>query len=73
MIDGNLNIVQRSRYKIWDLLADVGGFNDGLYMIFQLFMSSYSALSFKTSILNKMTFGRNIKKKRSIENSRSYK
>lgn len=42
------------RYNVWDLLGDVGGFNDGLVLLCSIFMSSYSAFAFKTEILNKM-------------------
>ena len=41
----------RKRYNIWDLLGDVGGFHDGLILVFSLFMSSYSALAFKIDYL----------------------
>lgn len=42
---------QRVRYNIWDLLADVGGFNDGLLLLCSIFMSSYSAFSFTLDVL----------------------
>lgn len=41
----------RQRYNIWDLLGDVGGFHDGFYIVFSLFMGSYSALAFKVDFL----------------------
>ena len=41
----------RQRYNIWDLLGDVGGFHDGLMIVFSLFMGSYSALAFKIDYL----------------------
>ena len=44
-------IEKRTRYNIWDLLGDVGGFNDGLILVCQLFTGVYSAVSFKTSFL----------------------
>ena len=45
------NIEVRQRYNIWDLLGDVGGFHDGLIIVFSLFMGSYSALAFKIDYL----------------------
>lgn len=39
-------IEKRSRYTIWDLLGDVGGFNDGLILVCQLLTSFYAAVSF---------------------------
>lgn len=41
-----LSTEQRIRYTCWDLLGDVGGFNDGLIFIFQGVMGAYSALLF---------------------------
>ena len=53
-LTGMLKVENRIRYTLWDLLSDVGGFNDGLYLICQLFMGSYSALAFKVNYLNNM-------------------
>ena len=47
-----MKIQNRTRYNFWDLLADVGGFNDGLFLLFSIFMSSYSALAYKIDYLN---------------------
>ena len=44
----------RARYTIWNLIGDVGGFNDGLFLVFYIFRSSYSAVNFKIDYLNKM-------------------
>ena len=46
-----IQILERTRYNFWDLLGDVGGFNDGLHLVGSLLMSSYAAFSFKQSIL----------------------
>ena len=43
----------RVRYTFWDLLGDVGGFNDGLILMCSLFMSGFSAFAFNTDFLNK--------------------
>ena len=33
-LDGNLNVYQLTRYNFWDLLGDVGGFRDGIILVF---------------------------------------
>ena len=45
-LDGYLQIESRVRYSYWDLLADVGGFNDGCLLLCSIFMSFYSSLVF---------------------------
>ena len=47
----NLKIIERTRYNVWDLLGDVGGFNDGLHLVGYFLISSYASFSFKQSIL----------------------
>ena len=42
----------RTRYNIWDLLADVGGFNDGLILLVKLLFGSYSYFAFKKDLLS---------------------
>ena len=58
-LSNDLTIEKRSRYNIWDLLGDVGGFNDGLILVCQLLTASYSALSFKTKFLASSYFDAN--------------
>ena len=49
---GNMiQILERTRYNFWDLLGDVGGFNDGLHLVGSLLLSGWAAFSFKQSIL----------------------
>ena len=38
----NMFIEARTKYNIWDLLGDVGGFNDGLFLVASLFMAPLS-------------------------------
>ena len=47
----SLKIITRTRYNVWDLLGDVGGFNDGLHLVGYFLLSSYAAFSYKQSIL----------------------
>ena len=46
-LDDKIKSLSRVRYNIWDLLADVGGFNDGLVLILSIFMSIYSQFAYK--------------------------
>ena len=50
-LGSNIKIIERIRYNVWDLLGDVGGFNDGLHLVGSFLLSSYAAFSFKQSIL----------------------
>ena len=58
-LDNEIVIEQRTRYTIWDLLGDVGGFNDGLIFVCKLLTSTYAAISFKTSFLSQMLYDSN--------------
>ena len=68
-----IQILERTRYNFWDLLGDVGGFNDGLHLVGSLLMSSYAAFSFKQSILKNVKVDveafKKDKKTASFENS----
>ena len=45
-LGSTLALESRTRYTAWDLLGDVGGFHDGIFIVVSLFMSSYSAVAF---------------------------
>jgi len=45
-LDLDLTIMKRTRYNIWDLLADVGGFNDGLHLLVSFVFGGYSFFAF---------------------------
>ena len=45
-IDTKRQAISRSRYDFWQLLADLGGFRDGLMMLVGLFVKPLSAISF---------------------------
>ena len=67
---GGVHFVEfRQRYNVWDLLGDVGGFHDGVILIFSLFMGPYSALAFKldyfsSTAIDRESLAGNTKKKR---------
>ena len=55
-LGSRLYIERLIRYSIWDLLADVGGFNDGIILVCKVFMSGYSAIAFKTEFFNRSSY-----------------
>ena len=51
LLSNDMLIMERKRYNFWDALGDIGGFNDGLVLLLQIFMGKYSALMFESSIV----------------------
>lgn len=51
-LSNDVSIEKRAFYTIWDLLGEVGGFNDGLILVGQFLMGVYSAISFQTTFLS---------------------
>ena len=51
-LDEIVNIESRTRYNVWDLLGDVGGFNEGLLIVVSLLMAPYSAFAFKNDYMS---------------------
>ena len=58
-LSDDIVIEKRTRYTLWDLLGDVGGFNDGLVLVLQILTSAYSAVSFKTQFLASIYYDSN--------------
>ena len=54
-------------------MGDVGGFNDGLYLVFAIFMTSYSAVAFRVDLLKNSILGNESNKVRAYKNSERYK
>ena len=52
MLSDEMGIHERSRYNYWDALGDIGGFHDGLMLLFNLFMASYSTGMFEQSLVD---------------------
>ena len=75
-LGSNIKIIARTRYNVWDLLGDVGGFNDGLHLVGYFLVSTYAAFSYKQSILNNVNVDSEALKKSSkqtqYENSVRY-
>lgn len=55
-MDEIIHLEIRTKYNLWDLLGDIGGLNDGLMLISNLFMLTYSALSFRVEWLRGQVF-----------------
>ena len=51
-LNGMKRVESRVRYNYWDLLGDVGGFNDGLYLIGSLMLSTYARAAFQQDYLD---------------------
>ena len=49
-------VQSRTRYNCWDLLADIGGFYDGLLLLASLLVGSFSALAFKADYVDGMAY-----------------
>ena len=58
-LSDDIVIEKRIRYNVWDLLGDVGGFNDGLILVCQLLTGAYTAASFKTKFLASIFYDSN--------------
>ena len=50
-IDTTKHMYERTRYNYWDALGDIGGFHDGLLLVFSMFMSTISAASFTNKLV----------------------
>ena len=61
------------RYNFWDLLGDVGGFHDGLYLLLSLFMASYSSYNFKSAWLHNKTIDTDDISERFAESGANFK
>ena len=72
-MEGSAKIQERTRYNFWDLLGDVGGFNDGMFLLCSLFMSSYSALAYKIDYLNGKVVDDHESKRKVFENTDRFK
>ncbi len=66
-------IEARTKYNIWDLLGDVGGFNDGLFLVVSLLMAPISQLSFVTDYLNDQIVDGSKSERQSTSSSDQYR
>ena len=59
-LTGYMNVQIRTRYTIWNLISDVGGFNDGIFLCFAILMGRYSSAAFDVSYINSTYVDRGI-------------
>lgn len=52
MLSDEMAMQSRTRYNYWDALGDIGGFHDGLVLLVNVFMASYSAGMFEQSLVD---------------------
>ena len=52
-LGNRIHTEKRVRYSIWNLISDVGGFSDGIYLILKIFMTAYSSIAFKKNFLGR--------------------
>ena len=52
VLDKTISVSSRTRYSCWDLLGDVGGFNDGLILLCSFIVSPYVAYTFTSELLS---------------------
>ena len=52
-------------------MGDVGGFNDGLFLVMEIFMATYAALAFKVDYLSNLSVER--LSRQVLQNSKKYK
>ena len=73
-MSGLKKVESRVRYSYWDLLGDVGGFNDGLFLLGSILLKTYAGLAFKEDYLIGTEFeSPKSRSVRSLENSEGYK
>ena len=58
-LKGYLRVQSRVRYNIWDLLGDIGGFNDGLIILASILFSAYASFAFHTDLFNGVPYDDN--------------
>ena len=51
-----MQIESRTRYNIWDLLADVGGFYDGLFLVIGILYAPFGLIAFKADFFNRTPY-----------------
>lgn len=50
---GFIQVQKRTMYTFWNLIENVGGFHDGLYIICSIIMTYYSAAAFKADYISR--------------------
>lgn len=51
-MNGYMRVQERTKYSVWNLLGDVGGFYDGLFLIIGILLAPYTAAALKVDLIN---------------------
>lgn len=51
-LNGYTRVQERTKYGVWDLLGDVGGFHDGMILIAAIILGPYKTLAAKLDFTN---------------------
>ena len=51
LLDNEMQVMQRVRYNFWQVLADVGGFHDGLTILVSMVIRPIAATFFVNSLI----------------------
>ena len=63
VIINQLQIEKRIRYSFWKAIEDIGGFHDGLTLLFTLFLAPISAIFFENDLLTGNLFTQHLSQK----------
>ena len=53
--NGFTRIQERTKYGVWDLLGDVGGFHDGMFLVVGILLGPYAAIATRLDFTHKKT------------------
>lgn len=69
-LNGYTRVQERTKYGVWDLLGDVGGFHDGMFLVAAIIIGPYQALAAKLDFTSgKAADNADGKRGRSFQNS----
>ena len=56
VIDDKVQVAKRIRYNMWMALSDLGGLNDGIYVVFGFIIAPIAATAFENELISKNIF-----------------
>ena len=69
MIDNQIQYQKRIRYNFWAALADVGGFHDGLFILFSFVLSPVIATLYENELIKGNLFSWKLNKRQKYDRS----